>query len=278
MNRGFVRACAVLAALVLIMAGCAQRADKAPPAAPIPVAPPMPPPGAGMHDGLSTLKAVWHMRAAVNVAALSCGARDGRIVGNYNQLLSRHKTVLAAAYATETDVARAAHGAGYQRALDTHMTQLFNYFAWPPAQDAFCREAALVAAEAGHVQPAQFETFAVRGLRRIDAVFTAPPAPRIAAVPAAPHRSASAAAPAVAAGVWRIQVGAFTGRRAAEAAWRKVRVQSPALAAYAPHYEPVPRRPELVRLQLAAGADRASALRLCALASAAGFDCLPVGG
>lgn len=280
---------AVLGAGLVILAGCTQPAGKSPPeTAGSPAVPPItPPPGAGMHARLGSLESVWHVRAALNVAALSCASRDQQIVQRYNRMLTRHKAKLAAAYAAETDAARQQHGATYQRALDAHMTQLYNYFAWPPAQEAFCREAMAVAQEAEGVQPGDFETFSVRALTRLDGAFTTPAVPvarQIASatsaatrVSAAPAR-ASAAEAVKAAGPWRIQVGAFTGRAAAEAAWAQVRERSPGLASYAPHYEPVPRQPRLVRLQLGAGSDRASALRLCALASAAGFECLPVGG
>ena len=75
---------------------------------------------------------------------------------------------------------------------------------------------------------------------------------------------------------WRIQIGAFTGRAAAEAAWATARERAPGLSRYAPHYENVPYRPELTRLQLGEASDREGALRLCAAAAAGGFDCIPV--
>ena len=75
---------------------------------------------------------------------------------------------------------------------------------------------------------------------------------------------------------WRIQIGAFTGKAAAEAAWERARVRAPSLASYKPHYEKVPGRPELVRVQLGSARDRTGALRLCAAAAAGGFDCIPL--
>lgn len=278
--------------LALLLAGCARQPDKVAttPPAPEPAWPQMP--SAGMHDDLEKMEAIWHLRAALNVAALSCASRHGQIVSHYNAVLARHKTVLAAAYTAETDSARATHGAAYKPALDAHMTKLYNYFAWPPAQEAFCREAAAVAAEAAEVKPAAFEAFSPAALARIDRAFTTPPAARhIAAAEPPPAKKAkavqtaslaaspvaAASTPAGKAPAWRIQVGAFTGQRAAEAAWARVQTQSPGLATYQPYYEQVPARPQLVRLQLGAGDNRASALRLCALAAAAGLECLPVG-
>src|SRR3546814_8044530 len=49
---------------------------------------------------------------------------------------------------------------------------------------------------------------------------------------------------------WRIQIGAYTGRKAAEAAWEQVRRSAPGLAAYRPYYEEAPGRRGLVRVQL----------------------------
>src|SRR3546814_2949510 len=70
--------------------------------------------------------------------------------------------------------------------------------------------------------------------------------------------------------------GAYTGRKAAEAAWEQVRRAAPGLAAYRPYYEEAPGRRGLVRVQLGSGSSRAAALAPCASAAAGGFDCLPV--
>jgi hypothetical protein len=74
---------------------------------------------------------------------------------------------------------------------------------------------------------------------------------------------------------WRIQIGAFTGQAAAERAWTRATARVPSLAGYSPIYQPVPGKP-LVRVQVGAADDRAGAIRLCAVAAAGGFDCMPV--
>src|SRR3546814_11449628 len=48
---------------------------------------------------------------------------------------------------------------------------------------------------------------------------------------------------------WRIQIGAYTGRKAAEAAWEHVRRAGTRLAAYRTYYEEAPERRGLVRWQ-----------------------------
>jgi hypothetical protein len=288
-----VRAWTMLAgAVLLVLAACGPRTE-APPATVAPPAPPAPPPIASMpadmqalHENLSDLERIWHLRAALNVAALSCGqaAGQGQLVADYNQMLARHRGVLARAYAAKQARFKAAYGAQWQRELDTHMTKLYNYFAWPPAQPSFCPAAAAEAREAASVVPASFEAHAPPAFVRVNGPFLAPaPAPRLAAARAAPMGFASAPAPmAVTAatastdGPWRVQLGAFTGQKGAENAWRQLAARSTDLARLTPSYQPVPGNPQLVRLQVSADGGRDKALSLCALASASGFDCLPI--
>src|SRR3546814_12893441 len=58
---------------------------------------------------------------------------------------------------------------------------------------------------------------------------------------------------------WRIQIGAYTGRKAAEAAWAQVRRAAPGLAAYRPYSEDAPSRREPVQVQTGRGSGRAGA-------------------
>ena len=100
-----------------------------PPARPAPVA---------VADGN---EAVWHLRAGLNVAALMCKGR-GRVsvAGDYSRLLSRHRGLLAAAYAGE----QRRHGSG----LDRHQTKLYNRYSNQHDPAGFCRAAAGVAQRA----------------------------------------------------------------------------------------------------------------------------------
>jgi hypothetical protein len=244
-----------------------------------------------INSGASAQEALWHVRAALNVAALSCARRPGgaTTVARYNALLTQRKAVFATAYAAE----RARFG---QAALDVHMTRLYNFFAQPPAQAAFCAAAAGVADRAVAVSPAGLPQFAPGALDTLEApildyyrAYAAyrvalaaweahPRAQRAEAAPPPPaakaEKLAVAAAPTGAS--WRIQLGAFTGRKAAESAWERARTRVPGLASYKPYYEAVPGGSLLVRLQVGSAEDRAGALKLCATAAAGGFDCLPV--
>ena len=110
-------------ALATLLAGCAHqsRPEAARAPAPVAIAEPRPPAGAAtglslpspdaqghyatINSGIADKEAIWHFRAALNVAALSC--TDQSIRDNYNQLLKSRKTVFASAYASETRVCTA---------------------------------------------------------------------------------------------------------------------------------------------------------------------------
>jgi cell division septation protein DedD len=239
-----------------------------------------------INSGVGGEEALWHVRAALNVAALSCGRRAGgaEIVRRYNALLTDRKPILTAAYADEA-------GRRDQAALDRHMTQLYNFFAQPPAQSGFCAAAAEVSGHADSLSAAdaapalhRLETpildyyRAYASYRRELAAWQARPATVLAdrRMKAKTVPSAKSQAPAQRmTSAWRIQLGAFTGKPAARMAWQKARYRLPSLAVYRPHYQKVPDS-ALVRLQVGKAADRASAIRLCAIAAAGGFDCFPV--
>lgn len=101
----------------------------------------LPPPAQSRAASVEPNEAVWHLRAGLNVAALSCRGR-GRtpVSGQYARLLSRHKGLLAQAYAGE----QRRYGAG----LDRHQTQLYNRFSNQQNPTKFCAAAASVGARA----------------------------------------------------------------------------------------------------------------------------------
>jgi cell division septation protein DedD len=311
-------------AFATLLAGCAHQSRPVASSTPAPVAAaePRPPAGAAkglslpsadasgryatINSGVSDKEAIWHFRAALNVAALSC--TDQSIRDNYNRMLKSRKAVFAAAYAAETS---RLHGS----ALDQHQTRLYNFFAQPPAKIGFCRAADIEASQAASVSAGEFPAYAVKALDRLEAPVTAfyaayeryrrelaewkanphkPAAVMMASAEAKPtaiYRQASTramtadAAPAEkvarkkegdAGNSWRVQIGAFSGQSAAEAAWKRARDKVPGMAGYKPSYEPVPGKPSMVRLQLAMADGRDGAQKLCATAAANGVNCLPV--
>jgi len=154
------KALAGFASALVMLSGCAARhtevASAPPPPAPAPLGPmPQPPAGgyAGMTiparlaDGsyptpnahLGPAATVWHVRVALNVAALGCRGPEGQaITAGYNAMLTRDKAALARANAGTITAE------GGQAAYDEAMTQLYNYFAQPAAKTAFCAAAAEV--------------------------------------------------------------------------------------------------------------------------------------
>lgn len=289
-----------VAGIALAISGCAGKKKPAPAPGPTPrpAAEPRPPAGAApdlpvpkpidgrfptLNSGIAADEALWHVRAALNVAALACRDQPA-ILPAYNALLKSRKAVLTRAYAAE----RKAHGAG---AMDQHMTRLYNFFAQPPALAGFCKAAAAEAPRIAAIDAADLTAQAPAALARLEAPIIAFYADydryRVAlaewrANPAAKSFASTAVtvsvAPPVAKGVggdWRVQIGAFTGRPAAEAAWAKAQRTVPTLGRYTVRYEDARDR-GLVRVQLGPAADREDALRLCAAAAAGGFDCLPV--
>lgn len=106
-------------------------------------------------------EAVWHLRAGLNVAALSCrgGGRE-KVAGAYSRLLSRHRTLLAAAYANE----QRRYGGG----LDRHLTQVYNRFALQSSPEQFCSTAADVAGRAAAMDSAALSGQARQLLGELD--------------------------------------------------------------------------------------------------------------
>jgi hypothetical protein len=90
---------------------------------------------------IDTQESVWHLRAALNVASLSCQG-TAKIGPAYRTLLVRHRRLIASALASEQRQYGAAE-------FDRHQTWLYNRFANQRLPATFCRTAAGVAERAG---------------------------------------------------------------------------------------------------------------------------------
>ena len=122
---------------------------------------------------LSPEEVTWHVRVALNVAALGCRQQAGETAAAYNALLDADKTVLAAALDGVGTRFKARFGSNWQAANDEAMTKLYNFWAQPSAQGGFCREANAVLHEAQTVEPGNFPAFAAAVLPRLEAPFLA---------------------------------------------------------------------------------------------------------
>ena len=189
---------AALAAGLAVLAGCATP----PPPPPVVVAPPPPPPpvqlvpprpappsGAApmmmlpavgldgnrltINSGLTSAQTTWNLRSALNVAALNClEPQHAAILGNYTQFLTRFERPLRATSNTVLEEFRDRYGRSQgQSEFDSYMTQVYNYFALPPAIDQFCDTALRVSSDSTLVVPADLDSFAARALPQLEVVF-----------------------------------------------------------------------------------------------------------
>lgn len=169
--------------LAVPLAACAHQrvatlaAPPAPPvtvaAAALPAAGPSP-----INAGLSAAATVWHLRAALNVAALACrGPGEAETATRYNAMLGTQKVALAAAQARLSDEYRAG-GGDWQARYDEAMTRLYNFFADIRSQSRFCAAAAGVLADVQTLPPGALPAFAAAQLPMLDAAITGAVAPR----------------------------------------------------------------------------------------------------
>ena len=174
-----------LAAVAVVLAGCAGRVVPVavtPTPQPTASSTPRPVPPGGASAGFTTpamladgsydtpnrmttpAATAWHLRAALNVAALRCS--DEALVADYNVFVRAHAAALTRAHNT------ALREAGGQARFDAAMTKLYNYFALPPVGASFCTAAATIADEGARTPAGEFARFATLGLPVLDAPFT----------------------------------------------------------------------------------------------------------
>jgi hypothetical protein len=123
---------------------------------------------------LSAEQATWHVRVALNVAALGCRDADERAtVAAYNAVLATARDALAAAATGTERQYQVRFGAKWRSAHDDNMTRLYNFFAQTPAHDEFCATAKAVLAEAQLTAPADLGKLAKAALPRLEAPFLA---------------------------------------------------------------------------------------------------------
>jgi len=123
---------------------------------------------------LSPEETTWHVRVALNVAALGCrDADEAATAAAYNTMLALDRAPLAAASAGMALRYQAKYGAGWQGKNDDNMTRLYNFFAQTTGQKEFCAEAKAVLRESAAVEPVDFARFTAAALPRLEAPFLA---------------------------------------------------------------------------------------------------------
>lgn len=121
--------------------------------------------------GLTPDAAMWHLRGALNVAALACREGGDPLVAGYNALLTGRRAVLVQVerrYAAQWKAGSAAGRDGY----DDAMTRLYNFYAQPVGHAGFCAAAAETLALLPAVADADLPAFAVQRLASLDRPFT----------------------------------------------------------------------------------------------------------
>lgn len=99
------------------------------------------------------------------------------------------------------------------------------------------------------------------------------PVPASAATQPSPDSDKAVAAPPVVASQWRVQLGAFSSRKAAVAAWNALPGKAEGLGALTPYYIT---SGQMIRLQAGPLVDRAAASSLCTKLASAKVGCFPI--
>ena len=187
---------ATIVTAVAVLAACTTPPPPPPPppppaAAPPPVViPPRPTPPMGASKGmvipmvattgvrqtvnanLTPAQTTWNLRSALNVAALNClDPKYTGLVENYGAMLKNNARELSATNRALQSEFRQRYGGTYRDVQDSYMTQVYNYFALPPAKNAFCDVAFAVSQEALAVPSGDLEVFAASALPRIESAF-----------------------------------------------------------------------------------------------------------
>lgn len=88
--------------------------------------------------GVTSNTALWHVRMALNVAALACHDSGDLARTQYNQMLHVHKSVLGEANAAVDRNYAAAYGGTGTAYRERLNTVVYNFFSLPPVTKSFC--------------------------------------------------------------------------------------------------------------------------------------------
>lgn len=125
-----------------------------------------------VNANLNPLETVWNLRSAWNVAALNClDPHYQPILDGYKALLSKHAKRLSKVNADLDKQYRKEFGAKATRTREAYMTQVYNYFALPPARQYFCDAALQLSQESLTNPPTDIDAFALAGLPRMESAF-----------------------------------------------------------------------------------------------------------
>jgi hypothetical protein len=125
-----------------------------------------------VNSEITPAQTTWNLRSAYNVAALNCQRTEhAQIVVNYRTFLRRLALPLTAANRAVDREFRLKHGVRYIPPREAYMTQVYNYFALPPTQPAFCDAVMAMSVEGNTVPAKDLGAFAARSLPALERVF-----------------------------------------------------------------------------------------------------------
>ncbi len=143
-------------------------------ASPTTVIPPLRPDGLRqtINRDIGPLQTLWHVRSALNVAALSCsGPTYTRIADDYNVFIKNNASTLKSAYNAIQSKFQREHGSGGKTIFDRHQTQLYNYWSFSPIRRPFCDEAMQVGQTAVVTKSADLNNFAAGAILKLEVPF-----------------------------------------------------------------------------------------------------------
>ena len=180
----------LLGGLAFGISGCATPpAPVQPPPVVVTLPPPPPPMPAGGYIGMKSptkradgayftpnldntdQAAVWHLRNALNVAALGCDQAGGGVVEPYNAWIKTHAVVIDRYYQAYIQEWQAPNWWDWQRVYDDNQTRIYNFYAQPAMRAAFCAVARVEIAKVGQVADDDLPAFARAALLRLDRPF-----------------------------------------------------------------------------------------------------------
>lgn len=221
----------LLGGLALAISGCATPPAPVKPPPVVATLPPPPTMPAGGYIGMKSAPkradgryitpnldntdqaAVWHLRNALNVAALGCDQAGGGVIEPYNAWINTRAAVIDRYYQAYIKEWQTTGWGDWQRVYDDNQTRIYNFYAQPAMRKAFCAIAREEVAQVGQVADADLPAFARASLLRLDRPFTefyaaydawrdyyqpvvkAPPAPQTTAIPVVVPPPAAVASP-----------------------------------------------------------------------------------
>ena len=115
--------------------------------------------------------AVWHLRNALNVAALGCDQAGGGVAEPYSAWIKTHAAVIDRYYQAYIREWQAPGWWDWQRVYDDNQTRIYNFYAQPAIRAAFCAVAREEVAQVGQVADDELPAFARASLKRLDRPF-----------------------------------------------------------------------------------------------------------